>query len=91
MAGGIDTKREPKMVDEGEMRTTFKPQPPPYTGYEKKLPKSYSMQEVVMRKALKQYGPGIGGDIYKEWKEFQGYVLYFIVHFKFFSNVLPVS
>lgn len=73
MAGGIDTKREPKMVDEGEMRTTFKPQPPPYTGYEKKLPKSYSMQEVVMRKALKQYGPGIGGDIYKEWKEFQGY------------------
>lgn len=66
-------KQEPKLVDEGEIRTTFKPLPPPYTGDDKNLPKSYNMQEVQMRKALKKYGANIQGDIYKEWKEFQGY------------------
>lgn len=62
----------PVILDEGDKMSVPK-KPPEVFSPGKKLPRKFTPDEVKQRNALRDYGPGIAGDVYKELEDFQGY------------------
>jgi ABC-type dipeptide/oligopeptide/nickel transport system ATPase component len=62
----------PKILDDGDKMAVPKKPPEPFSPG-KKLPRKFTPSEVKQRNALRDYGPGIAGDVYKEAEDFKGY------------------
>ena len=60
-----------KILDDSEKFIT-KPPPPKYEPGQKKIPPKYTLDEASTRASLGEKSQ-IAGDVYKEYKEFQGY------------------
>src|ERR1041385_3119360 len=67
-----DNVDPPVFLDEGDKLSVPK-KPPEHYSPHAKLPKKFTPEEVRQRNALKDYGPGIAGDVFKEGEEFKGY------------------